>query len=200
MKYALFCICLFLTGCSSLISSTFNIGNKVAPVLMDERELSDDIKDIQTNLAIRSRLTAEKAAYGLDVEITVFEGEVLINGAIPSIDDIEKIVEIVWQTENVENVYLFFRNMKDSLVNVNLRLHKLEMLSTSIDDAVSFDGPTMYEFQITNKSNVELNANTESVAAEQSDNKAKNGLGSFADKLKPGKKVNALEPVPDPED
>ena len=109
MKYALFCICLFLTGCSSLISSTFNIGNKVAPVLMDERELSDDIKDIQTNLAIRSRLTAEKAAYGLDVEITVFEGEVLINGAIPSIDDIEKIIEIVWQTENVENVYNYLR-------------------------------------------------------------------------------------------
>lgn len=116
-----------------------------------------------------------------------------------SIDNSAKI-DIKGVSENVENVYLFFRNMKDSLVNVNLRLHKLEMLSTSIDDAVSFDGPTMYEFQITNKSNVELNANTESVAAEQSDNKAKNGLGSFADKLKPGKKVNALEPVPDPED
>lgn len=112
-----------------------------------------------------------------------------------SIDNAAKI-DIKGVSENVENIYLFYRNMKDSLVNVNLRLHKLEMLSASLDDAVSSDGPTMYEFQITNKSNAEMNAGAESENPEPNAKNTKKGLSSLADKLKGGKKVNDLDAIP----
>ncbi len=106
-------------------------------------------------------------------------------------------IDIKGVSENVENVYVFFRNLKDSLINVNLRLHKLEMLSSSLDDAVSADGPSMYEFQITNMSAAELGAGEapveEDPKAAGKDNKK--GLGAIADKLKSGKKVNNLEPI-----
>ena len=116
-----------------------------------------------------------------------------------SIDPAAKI-DIKGVSENVENVYLFYRNMKDSLVNVNLRLHKLEMLSASLDDAVSSEGPTMYEFQITNKSNAEMNVGAEPENPESDSKNSKKGLGSLAEKLKGGKKINALEPVTIQED
>ena len=49
--------------------------------------------------------------------------------------------------------------MKDSLLNTQLRLHKLEMKSNSVDDAVnsSPNKPTVYEFEVTNMSPEELN-------------------------------------------
>ncbi|MFQ8625197.1 MAG: hypothetical protein ACLSA2_01315 [Candidatus Gastranaerophilaceae bacterium] len=49
--------------------------------------------------------------------------------------------------------------MKDSLINTKLRLHKLQMKTNSVDDAVSIDPnqPTDYEFEITNMTNTELN-------------------------------------------
>ena len=105
-------------------------------------------------------------------------------------------IDIKGVSENVENVYVFFRNLKDSLVNVNLRLHKLEMLSSSIDDAVAVDGATMYEFQITNLSAAELNVGDAApVEGENAGKDNKKGLGALADKLKSGKKVNNLEPI-----
>ena len=105
-------------------------------------------------------------------------------------------VDIKGVSENVENVYLFFRNMKDSLVNVDLRLHKLEMLSASLEDAVSATGPSMYEFQITNMSASEL-AGPPDPEAEQPDQGKDNkkGLSALTDKLKSGKKVDNLEPI-----
>ena len=62
--------------------------------------------------------------------------------------------------ENVEDIYTFFRNMKDSLINTQLRLHKLEMKTNSIDEAVTIDPnqPTDYEFEITNMSDGEVSS------------------------------------------
>lgn len=67
--------------------------------------------------------------------------------------------DIKGDSSNVEDIYLFFRNMKDSLINTKLRLHKLEMKTDSVDDAVTIDPnqPTDYEFEITNMTNSELN-------------------------------------------
>ena len=61
---------------------------------------------------------------------------------------------------NVEDIYKFFRNMKDSLINTKLRLHKLEMQSDSVDDAVTVDlnAPSDYKFEITNMSDADVNA------------------------------------------
>lgn len=68
-------------------------------------------------------------------------------------------VDIKGESSNVEDIYLFFRNMKDSLLNTQLRLHKLEMKSHSVDDAVNSNPnqPTVYEFEITNMSAADLN-------------------------------------------
>ena len=68
-------------------------------------------------------------------------------------------IDIKGEAKNVEDIYLFFRNMKDSLINTQLRLHKLQMKSDSVDDAVSVDPnkPSDYEFEITNMTATELN-------------------------------------------
>lgn len=103
----------FLSGCS-FIGTAYNVGSKVGSVLMDERELADDWNDTKINMTIRKNLTAAKLTYALDIEITVFEGSVMLNGAIPSIEDIMRIVEITWQVEGVQKVYNHIRLQKPS--------------------------------------------------------------------------------------
>ncbi|CDE62384.1 unknown [Fusobacterium sp. CAG:439] len=67
--------------------------------------------------------------------------------------------DIKGDSSNVEDIYLFFRNMKDSLISTKLRLHKLEMKTESVDEAVTIDPnqPADYEFEITNMTSAELN-------------------------------------------
>ena len=74
--------------------------------------------------------------------------------------------DIKGKASNVQDVYTFYRNMRESLVNTTLRLQKLEMDSNSIDDVVSADinQKSMYSFELTNMSqpvpeNVEQNEN-----------------------------------------
>ena len=69
-------------------------------------------------------------------------------------------IDIKGDSENVEDIYTFFKNMKDSLINTKLRLHKLEMKSNSVDEAVTIDPdtPNDYEFEITNMTDAEVNA------------------------------------------
>ena len=69
-------------------------------------------------------------------------------------------IDIKGDSENVEDIYTFFKNMKDSLINTKLRLHKLEMKSNSVDEAVTIDPdtPSDYEFEITNMTDAEVNA------------------------------------------
>ena len=49
--------------------------------------------------------------------------------------------------------------MKDSLIDTKLRLHKLQMKTDSVDEAVEVDPnrPVNYEFEITNMTESELN-------------------------------------------
>lgn len=67
-------------------------------------------------------------------------------------------IDIKGNTSNVEDVYTFYKNMKDSLINTQLRLYKLELTSNSIDEEVSVDPsqPSNYQFEITNMSEEEL--------------------------------------------
>ena len=80
--------------------------------------------------------------------------------------------------------------MKDSLIDNQLRLHKLEMISDSIDDAVASDMPTMYDFEITNMAESELNPSAKDDKKNAAD--ANSGASKNA---KSTKKVNDLEPV-----
>ena len=68
-------------------------------------------------------------------------------------------IDIKGESKNVEEVYAFFRNMEDSLIDTKLRLHKLQMKTDSVDEVVTIDPnePVNYEFEITNMTEAELN-------------------------------------------
>ncbi len=85
-------------------------------------------------------------------------------------------IDIKGQSDNVEEIYTFFKNMKDSLINTKLRLHKLEMKSDSVDEAVTVDPnmPTDYEFEITNMTDAEVNALVQPAANAQDNTQNKN--------------------------
>lgn len=95
--------------------------------------------------------------------------------------------DIKGDSSNVEDIYLFFRNMKDSLISTKLRLHKLEMKSDSVDDAVTIDPnqPTDYEFEVTNMTATELNPPPppDSNAQQQQDQQAEENKNSGVPKL-----------------
>ncbi len=68
------------------------------------------------------------------------------------------LVDIKGAATNVQDVYQFFKNMKDSLLFTKLRLQKLEMQAASLDDLVSSSGSSNYEFEITNMDSNQLSA------------------------------------------
>ena len=66
------------------------------------------------------------------------------------------LIDVKGAATNVEDIYTFFKNMKDSLINTKLRLYKLQMQSGSVDDIISSDSSSNYEFEITNMSESQL--------------------------------------------
>lgn len=167
---------LFSLASCSLLGTTYNIGSKVGAVILDERELEDDWKDTQTNIQIRSDLTTEKASYGLDIEITVFEGEVMLNGALPTLSDIEKVVEIAWRPEHVTKVYNHIRIQKPSDIlstsedaflasSVRTRLILTQNI-TSVNYKITVDDKVLYIMGIS-KNQEEFNAVINTIYASQ---------------------------------
>lgn len=84
-------------------------------------------------------------------------------------------IDIKGESKNVEDVYTFFRNMKDSLIDTKLRLHKLQLQTDSVDDVVTADPsvPVNYEFEITNMTEAELNPPPSVDPNQQNSNQAK---------------------------
>ncbi len=80
-------------------------------------------------------------------------------------------IDIKGASTNVEDVYTFYRNLKDSLINTKLRLYRLEMATNDIDDAVE-NSQQSYIFEITNMTEAEL---TEIANAASGENAAANG-------------------------
>ena len=96
-------------------------------------------------------------------------------------------IDIQGQAESVEDVYAFFRNMKDSLINSNLRLHKLELSSNNVDDLVESDILSQgYDFEITNMSEEELGS-AEELSGDDAGNKSVSN-NSKPPKNQPGQK------------
>lgn len=166
MKKYLFFLLILLTSCT-FIGTTYNISSKVGSVIMDERELSDDWSDTKINMSIRTDLAKSKISYAMDIEITVFEGEVMLNGAIPTIEDIEKIVEITWQTEGVVKVYNEIRlDMPTSIAQasrdaLNASSVRTKLLATagitSVNYKITVDNDKLYMMGIA-KNQEEFNA------------------------------------------
>lgn len=102
------CFCLFLTGCQ-FIGTIYNAGHKVTSLVLDDRSLQDDYNDTKINLSIRRNLAQKDIKYFLDIEVTVFEGYVLLNGALPQTALIDEVIETVWKTNGVKKVYNYIR-------------------------------------------------------------------------------------------
>lgn len=116
----LFCIAVFLSflnGCS-YIGTVFSATHKVASIVMDDRALADDYTDTKINLSVRKQLAQKKLSYAVDIELTVFEGKVLLNGALPAEKYIDDVLEIVWNTEDVKGVYNYIRLAEPPSVDV----------------------------------------------------------------------------------
>lgn len=157
-----------ISGCS-FIGTAYNVGSKVGAVVMDERELKDDWNDTKINMFIRTNFLKKKISYVLDVEITVFEGEVLLNGAIPSVEDLERIVEIAWQAEGVTKVYNYIRlaepsdlikSSQDALIASSVRTRLMATPDiTSVNYKITVDDGVLYMIGIA-KNQKELDAVT----------------------------------------
>lgn len=116
-------------------------------------------------------------------------------------------MDITGVSNNVEDIYIFYRNMKDSLLDSKLRLHKLKMESGSVEDAIS--SSLDYSFEITNMTDAELNPATEksdsddSKANKRGEKPANNANSNVADTnnntsgtpATSGRKVKDLEEV-----
>ena len=125
-------------------------------------------------------------------------GEVVPNGVWITyfFTQAEGKIDIKGASTSVEDVYTFFKNLKDSLINTKLRLYRLEMAADSIDDAVE-DSKMNYIFEITNMSEAELKAlaatpqdakNAKDNAAPANANAANKGNdGAAAPSAAPGK-------------
>ena len=109
VKFLIGILCCFcLSGCQFL-GTIANLGHRVYAIVADDRSTSDDISDVQINMAVRHALGTQKAALMLDVEVTVFEGEVLLTGAVPNAEVLEKIMTAVWSVNGVRKVYNYVR-------------------------------------------------------------------------------------------
>ena len=87
-------------------------------------------------------------------------------------------VDIQGCAKSVEDVYVFFQNLKDSLVEAKLRLNKLDLKAGSLDTVINNNASTIdtapYVFEITNMSDSQLATfmqalNAESAAEENSE-------------------------------
>ncbi len=77
-------------------------------------------------------------------------------------------IDIKGEASNVEDIYAFYRNLKDSLINTQLRIHKLEMKNDDVDVAVISDMQGDYTFELTNMTDAELSPVQEGEGDEKS--------------------------------
>lgn len=99
---------LLLGGCQMWGTMLSGI-HSLTTIISDDRPLNEDASDIALYTKIRERLAQRDIKSVLDVQITVFQGAVLLTGALPNYDEIAETVEKVWQTRGVEYVYNYIR-------------------------------------------------------------------------------------------
>ncbi len=108
MKVLIF---LFLLSACQMWGSVLSGISEVGTILFDDRSLADDTNDAVMLGQIKKNLISENVAYGIDVMVCVFEGNVLLTGTIPSVTDVQKILEIIFRVNGVKKVYNHIRMM-----------------------------------------------------------------------------------------
>ena len=88
-------------------------------------------------------------------------------------------IDIKGCANSVEDVYLFFRNLKDSLYESNLRLNKLDLKTGSLDSIINSETSSIdtapYVFEITNMSDDQLKTFMKMLRGSNEDSKDKKG-------------------------
>ena len=108
MKY-LSLVLLFLLGGCQFIGTVTNGVQRLYSMVADDRTASDDWSDVQINLAVRDSLGHRQFALMIDIEVTVFEGSVLLTGTVPNGDILNEVMEATWAVSGVRKVYNYIR-------------------------------------------------------------------------------------------
>ena len=103
-----FVLCALIGGCQ-FAGTLFTGARKITTVVLDDRSFSDDLKDMQISMSLREDFMEIDPKLGLDISPDVFEGKVLLTGALPNIEIIQQILEITWNTPDVKQVYNYIR-------------------------------------------------------------------------------------------
>lgn len=101
-------LCCMVCGCQ-FAGTAFTGVRKVSTILLDDRSFKDDFIDIKMNFSLRDDFIEIDPKLGLDIEPTIFEGKVLLTGALPDIDIIQQVVETTWKNTNTKQVYNYIR-------------------------------------------------------------------------------------------
>ncbi len=88
------------------------------------------------------------------------------------------LVDIKGVSTNVEDVYVFFKNMRDSLIGTKLRLQKLEMETSSIEAAIFGNNSQNYSFEITNMTDDQLSALLKAVSGSNAQQQGAEGAAA----------------------
>ena len=102
----LFLLC--LGGCQ-LWGTVINGGHRLYAIVDDDRTAKDDWTDVQINASVRDALSQRSGALLVDVEVTVFEGSVLLTGIVPKGEVLTDILEATWSVPGVRKVYNYVR-------------------------------------------------------------------------------------------
>lgn len=105
---AIIVVLMGLTGCQ-MWGTLANGIHKTWVILADERTIADDVSDIRISLEAKDELARTDAKLAIDVTVTVFEGEVLLTGAVPSVEAVQNALTAVWQVAGVRKVYNYIR-------------------------------------------------------------------------------------------
>ena len=108
MKKVILFLFLLLCGCQ-FVGTLANGFHRVYSMAADDRSTVDDWSDVGINIAVRDALGKKKAALMIDVEVTVFEGAVLLTGTVPKAEVLNEILEATWSVEGVKKVYNYVR-------------------------------------------------------------------------------------------
>ncbi len=146
----------------NLISATQNSATEIEDKLaaVDKEISTYDTSNIETAFNVKTEV--EKGVQGNRAKLMNY---VAAGEAIPKtvwltyfMTQGNGLVDIKGVSTNVEDVYVFFKNMRDSLIGTKLRLQKLEMETSSVEAAIFGNNSQNYTFEITNMTNDQLNA------------------------------------------
>ncbi len=110
------------------------------------------------------------------------------------------LINIKGCADSVEDVYVFFKNLKDSLTDSKLRLSKLDLKAGSLDTVVNSTISTVdtapYIFEITNMSDSQLKSFMAKLTGAASSNNSSNKKTSAANSSKAAKDEPAAADAP----